>query len=276
MRALAARARNTDNRRAVRENRILYKDVLRWPEEDRPRASYADWLCGRRDPRGEFIHAQLRLHALRTQPGKWDAYDQAEAEAEGLLEEHGEAWLGEAAKLGVKCKLDRGFVDTVTLPAVEFPGLARALVRAAPVLHLRLTGCADQLAAVAQQPELRQVVSLSLFNSGAKDEDVEALCRSPYADRIAWLDLGMCQVGMPGLEALFRQGLPRLDYLNFAGNRCEDPTDRAVMHGRLCTGFTVSHLGAALEGRFGTRPWLRRRKPDSLFDLPIPEYYVGR
>jgi uncharacterized protein (TIGR02996 family) len=259
----------------VRENRILYKDVLRWPEEDRPRASYADWLRGRRDPRGDFINAQLRLHTLRSKPGAWAEYDEAEAEAEALLAGHGDEWLGDAGKFAVEARLDRGFVDLVTMDAADFPRLAKGLFRVAPVLHLRLRNAAGQLEAIARQPQLRQVVSLSLFKSGATDADVEALCRSPYAVRIAWLDLGFCDVGMPGLEALFRHGLPRLDYLNAVGNRCEDPADRSIMRDGVCT-YTVSDFGAALEGRFGPRHWLRRRKPESLFDLPIPQYYVGR
>lgn len=259
----------------MRENRILFKDVLRWPEEDRPRASYADWLSGRRDPRGDFIHAQLRLHGLRRQPGAWDEFDAAEAEAQRLLDAHGADWLSPVAELGVEPRLDRGFVDLVTMPAAVFPRVARRLFRAAPVLHLRLTDAAGELAAVAAQPELRQVVSLGLFESGATDDDVVALCRSPYAQRVAWLDLGFCDVGMPGLEALFRNGLPRLDYLNMVGNRCEDPTDRPVVRDGACTDYSVSDLGAALEGRYGPRPWLRRRKPNSLFDVPVPQYYVG-
>lgn len=75
------------------------------PDDDHPRAVYADLLQQRGDPRGEFIALQLA--------GK-DGTD--------LLRTHADAWLGVLAPYVVveKCTFERGFPSQVTLNGIAF------------------------------------------------------------------------------------------------------------------------------------------------------------
>src|SRR5262245_16952100 len=47
------------------QERALVQAIREQPEDDALRLIYADWLQDRGDPRGEFIHAQVRWHQAR-------------------------------------------------------------------------------------------------------------------------------------------------------------------------------------------------------------------
>lgn len=74
------------------------------PDDDAPRAVYADWLQQRGDPRGELIALQL----LRAQGG--GTPEQADREHE-LLAAHGAGWLAPLPISEVGVRFERGFVS---------------------------------------------------------------------------------------------------------------------------------------------------------------------
>ncbi|MBA2539860.1 MAG: TIGR02996 domain-containing protein [Deltaproteobacteria bacterium] len=83
----------------------LLARIYEHPEDDAPRAVYADWLLERENPRGEFIVLQLR-------PDKDDAATKREL---ALLKKHQKAWLGPMEPVIRAVELRRGFPASATI-----------------------------------------------------------------------------------------------------------------------------------------------------------------
>ncbi|KIG14400.1 hypothetical protein DB30_06875 [Enhygromyxa salina] len=85
----------------------LLADIYANPDDDAPRAVYADLLTSYGDPRGELIALQLL-----TKPGK-----PQRDRIKQLLREHQIAWLGELADvaLALDLRYERGFPAAITL-----------------------------------------------------------------------------------------------------------------------------------------------------------------
>ena len=86
----------TKLKREVNE-RALIAAILADPDDDAPRAVYADWLTERGDPRGELITVQL---AKKQTPA-------LKARADALLAKHKKAWVG---RFGGQ-KVEYGFTE---------------------------------------------------------------------------------------------------------------------------------------------------------------------
>jgi uncharacterized protein (TIGR02996 family) len=136
--------------------------IITEPAEDLHRLAYADWLEEHGDDaRAEFVRAQCAYPGwFGALPGPSDPLPGAVARAWDLL--HGgvaDAWLGgmpgapfgpgragtpcwERASRGgdISVRFRRGFVSEVTLPCAAWEGHGPALVRAAPVERVTLTG----------------------------------------------------------------------------------------------------------------------------------------
>jgi uncharacterized protein (TIGR02996 family) len=100
--AVAARLEVARERRDGATADELLAAVWRDPDDDGPRAVYADWLCERDDPRGEFINLQL---ARAREPASL-------RRERALLAEHGRAWMGaiEPAVHTSAFRFERGFL----------------------------------------------------------------------------------------------------------------------------------------------------------------------
>jgi uncharacterized protein (TIGR02996 family) len=92
--------------RAHRSEAELLADVYANPDDDAPRAVYADALLERGDPRGEFI--QLQLAAARE-----PLDDAGRARLEELTASHGDRWLGPMAAFWYGAVYARGFPERV-------------------------------------------------------------------------------------------------------------------------------------------------------------------
>lgn len=102
----------------MRREAALLRAILADPEDNAPRLALAARLTERGDPRGEFIRLQCALarrakHDPR-RPG-------LETRERGLLADHGHAWLGPLADLGLVVVPQCGAVDHVEVDAAGFP-----------------------------------------------------------------------------------------------------------------------------------------------------------
>lgn len=73
---------------AKKTETALLAEIYAAPEDDAPRAVYADWLSEQNDPRGEFILLQLAN-------ARGGASEVAQKRERALLKKHGKAWLGQ-------------------------------------------------------------------------------------------------------------------------------------------------------------------------------------
>ncbi len=90
----------------------LLAAIYATPDEDGPRAIYADWLQERGDPRGELIALQL---ARDPRAHRYDRTPASERIAE-LLEQHRVAWLGSLGSgLARSVTFERGFLATCAI-----------------------------------------------------------------------------------------------------------------------------------------------------------------
>lgn len=82
----------------------LVAAIFAEPQVDAHRWVYADWLCDRGDPRGEFIQLQLADHDAR-------ASDADRARAQALADAHAKAWIGSLDHVLVRKSVvfERGF-----------------------------------------------------------------------------------------------------------------------------------------------------------------------
>lgn len=104
--------------------RALFDAVYADPDDDAPRAVLADALLELGDPRGRFIHEQLRRAA---------SGERSSQEERRLLERHEDAWLGELRHLLSRVEWARGFPEAAHLGG---PRLRRAELSTLRRVHL--------------------------------------------------------------------------------------------------------------------------------------------
>jgi uncharacterized protein (TIGR02996 family) len=203
--------------------------ILAAPSDDEPRLAYAAWLRRRGDPRGDFIHAQCVLQ------GPEDGEDPDElrrlhALLSGLLKAHELAWTAELREIvGAADKsnyypatFNRGFVDSLIVPADVFAAAADRIFAAAPLLRrvnisAPLQGRLDERLgqALGARPELAAVAAVRLFCLGLADDAFVAFVRSPHLGGLHELDLGANALGPRSVAALlaapFAANLASLD-----------------------------------------------------------------
>lgn len=83
------------------EERTLVDAIRAQPEDDAPRLAYAAWLQERGDPRGDFMHTQVRWHQARV-AGDYAAMVQHAARERELLRQHQAAWLAPSGGAGAE------------------------------------------------------------------------------------------------------------------------------------------------------------------------------
>jgi len=231
--------------------------VLDAPDEDAPRRTFAAAIATTDPARAELIELQLAMagwRKARLRPAAWEATAIRE---HALLRDHAARWSAAVGPLAARCRFLRGFVELVELEATTYLRTAPRLYRAAPILHLDLTGVKTVAAALFDSPALARIHSLRLTNNALDDEDARRLAASPHLGNLGWLDLGRNRIGMDGLEALAASPhLPRLRYVGFADNAIPDPMPA---HADEYDADTA--VGEELARRFGRRPWLAASPP---------------
>jgi uncharacterized protein (TIGR02996 family) len=245
----------------VDEERRLHAAVIAVPRDDAPRLACADWYDANGSPRGEFIRAQLEVTNVRRRGGSMRAWSGAAAVARRWLDDFPLVLAAPLAPF-VDAKLIRdpihirGWHESIEIDGAAFVEYADALCRAAPILHLRVTGGGEAVRALAVAPVLGRFVSLGLRHQQLTDDDVIALARSPYLESLGWLDLAGNQLGRPALDALADARAPRLGYVNWSQNAIDDPVDTMHVDGGEVLDAWPTRLGQELEAKHGALPWL--------------------
>jgi uncharacterized protein (TIGR02996 family) len=141
----AVRRAAKGKQKAARSEEDFLAAVYAAPDEDAPRAVYADWLTERGDPRGEFISLQLARAAGKSD-GAGDIEPKSEPEASrrdaatvrgraspgsqttmakhrrrerALRAEHGASWIGPLKAATVRVHFVRGFPGRANLPSSQ-------------------------------------------------------------------------------------------------------------------------------------------------------------
>src|SRR5438094_631697 len=87
------------------------RDIVEHPDDDAPRAAYADWLMEQSDPircaRGEFIAVQCHLARDHERVGP---RPQWKDQRRKLFRDHANEWLGMGLKVLRNYEFSRGFL----------------------------------------------------------------------------------------------------------------------------------------------------------------------
>jgi len=166
-----------------RSEEALLAEIVARPDDDAPRAVYADLLTERGDPRGELIALQL---ALTRGEGNAAA---AMRRVGSLTKRHAKEWLGALAPVAKNARWARGFLDSLELAqnaAATADGWADA-ARAPALATVRRLGrgrANEQLyLRFVSSPEARALVDVEVPSSAFLD----ALAELPIGARVTRL-----------------------------------------------------------------------------------------
>lgn len=234
------------------------QDILAHPNDDAPRLIFADWLEEGGDvssvARAEFIRVQCVLAAGQLTPQqRMDLHKRQQQ----ILDEYGFDWARPIRRLVQTWEFHRGFIDTVEMGEHVFHAHALQLFSRAPIQHLRLSVYGARLlfnmAALADNWQLRHLLSLDLGANYLESRDVRALVVSEHLTNLTALDLSHNRIGDGGIRALAGSPLlARLEHLNLRGNDIGANGLRA--------------LAGALESLAQSPDGLRLRKLELSFD----------
>lgn len=209
------------------DERRLLDAVVAEPDQDAPRLVYADWLITRTDPqlaaRGELIVVQCALEQLQDT----DEHNRLKARDFELVERHGNTWCAHVGLGAVRynwydseweADFQRGFIETVSLPASEYPGVAGPLFTNEPVRRLVLLGAhAEVMARLPGSVYLRRLQSLALrgqwrtdfgqrylMDSALGAATLAAIASSGHVANLQRLEVADHQIGDAGSDAIAR------------------------------------------------------------------------
>jgi uncharacterized protein (TIGR02996 family) len=171
---------------AIRQ--AFLKDIIARPEDDAPRAAYADWLKeqpGEDDQaQGEFIRLQLecaRLHREQDDDTPWDAEaDKLEAQADKILSRYQKLWVKPLGTRVRDARFDRGFVACVEMTWALFLAHGAEVFSLTPATRLKLVEVPgdDQIEWLREldaSPILRRLDWLKITLSGLGDAQATLL-----------------------------------------------------------------------------------------------------
>jgi uncharacterized protein (TIGR02996 family) len=181
------------------------QDVLESPDEEGIRLIFADWLEERDDPRGEFIRVQCQLARLSPFDEQRPALAQREHE---LWAAHGQHWRSYLPAVLHSAPFQRGFVESVEVPARDFLECAEEIFAAAPVRRLRVlpgwppAGAISLVSGLAGSPYLARLAEIDLAGMGLTDADAAALAASPHVSGLKALSLANNRISSAGARSL--------------------------------------------------------------------------
>ena len=203
--------------------RGLLDMVLENPDDDEPRRMYADWLMSQGDPRGEFIHVQLKLQSRRSgylpdlgiiNPA--NALEQhivsvgqiarptelLDREIE-LLDQHAEPWTQQFQPWSARDFVwQRGFVTGVSLSGRCFISISNGLFDTAPITDVRLVAINPYIDELTQTKNLQHLRRLDLMGNQIPPSELISLLQSPYLTQLQSLGLSGNPLGHGDLDAL--------------------------------------------------------------------------
>jgi uncharacterized protein (TIGR02996 family) len=171
----------------VDDIRGLIAAIVATPDDDTPRAVLADLLQQRADPHGELIMLMCRDRA-----GSDDDRKEIDARIARLLQDHGRRIAGAVAERAAGYRIERGFVDAVTMTAGAFSAHGERLFADHPIRELALRPVnPDVLAKLARTPALGRVRALKLEQDIGRERDlpIGPLLASPHFTRLERLRL---------------------------------------------------------------------------------------
>jgi uncharacterized protein (TIGR02996 family) len=210
--------------------RGFLEDIIAHPDDDTPRLVFADYLEDEGDSaRAEFIRVQVECARLPA----WDArHVRLRLRERALIEQHGQAWLGEMPNIkGVSWQeFRRGFVATAVFSSFAALGAAATACWAAapieavsirwprrresidirrPIAGLRelsITGrLVDprEIARLADAPLLSTLRTLTMEQASLGLEGFRRLLASPHLGKLKALRVPFNSIGNGGITALF-------------------------------------------------------------------------
>lgn len=136
----------------TRDEDALLAAVIANPDDDEPRAVYADHLIEHGDPRGTFISLQLAL----AKPGP--KHDEIAAEAAALEQQYRATWNREITLYTLQHHYRRGFIFAIEARGRSFAAHGERLVALAPIERLRLrTLDLSTLRTITESQSLRDI-----------------------------------------------------------------------------------------------------------------------
>lgn len=203
------------------------QDILAHPDDDAPRLIFADWLEEQGDTAGvaraEFIRVQCALASGQLPPPRKAKLRLREQQ---LRYEWEEEWAHPIRRLVETWQFHRGFIEEISIRSDSFIAVADRLCRKAPIqrlslMHPRQCGLSNSVnvAAIADNENLRRLRFLSLNDNRLESRDVNALVVSEHLTSLTTLDLSSNRIGDGGLRALASAPLlGRLERLNLSHN----------------------------------------------------------
>jgi uncharacterized protein (TIGR02996 family) len=199
------------------DQEAFIREIAADPESDVPRLIYADWLEERGDPQGEFVRVQCELASLSVES---DEIAELRAREAALMRQHRAAWVADVSA-GIRWNsFCRGFVEQVILDGSPLLTEKCQALRRAPIRELGIVlRTPEQVAALADSPEFRQLRTLRLGGSPLGDKGIQRLVQSKHFPRLKALWLSNCGIGPTGAAALSScEALSEVQRLVLLGN----------------------------------------------------------
>lgn len=257
----------------------LLAAVLANPDDDAPRLVYADWLIERGDPRGAFISIQCELARGSSR------IEDLEAEANALLEAHGQQWLKGLTAEQVEVRFRRGFVeiaqlrDSQSLPQLEW------FFQAEPVTELVFTSSRlidGERFATLDWLERLHSLEFHAARPGAPGalsrEQLAHLLESRRLRRLSRLVLVGQRMGDEGVSLLASRGgnsLPGLESLAIEDDTISEKGVAPLAASRWAARFTELSLANNELGAEGAESLAESRSPGRLVTLSLGGNQLG-
>jgi uncharacterized protein (TIGR02996 family) len=194
-------------------------DIREHPDDDAPRLIFADWLDENGDAdRAEFIRLRIAHHRER-----WSGTDPRHLRSLELLTKHWSDWVGKLADLvrynrfevwlkkepqaTALERFQRGFITDLHLEASQWVNHGEAILRLAPLTHLRLMSGGEVAAKLAQCATLKGIYKIDFvdyYRAPIDAGDMLHLAQSPHLTSLRALRMPRNYLGDAGVEAMTR------------------------------------------------------------------------
>jgi hypothetical protein len=231
----------------------IMKKIINEPYNLELRMKFAE-VMEKKDPaRSMLIKQQVLIQAL----GRSEDRSDLQRTVRDLLKKHRKRWTGELTTMCSNVDFGNGMVESIWIEAEQWIRHGDELKKKAPVLDLILLNKNKMPNSFFQLASLQGLRSLRLAQTGATDNQVELLAKSPFVADLCWLDLSSNSLGLRSLRALAASStLESLQWLNFGSNKVEDPSPEPCFDMGTLVHVNYSQLGMELEKEFGKKAWL--------------------